>query len=64
MAAVGKGSVSACDLLTCDYVNQISRTVSITFGIRPIKYMTFYCDQFRDVQLRVARCNTCADDGQ
>ena len=36
-------------------MNQISRTISITFGIRPIKHVTFYCNKFDDIQLRVAK---------
>jgi len=38
------------------YVNQISRTISIAFGVRPPKHATFYCDNFRDIQLWVATC--------
>jgi len=50
--------------LTDDELNQIS----ITFGIRPIKRVTFYCDTFGDIQLCVATGRMlvlrCADDRQ
>jgi len=37
-------------------VNQILRTVSTSFVIRPTKHVTFYCDKFSDLQLCVATC--------
>jgi len=44
------GLYNLCDPLThdplaYDYVNQISRTISVTFGIRPIEHATFFCVQ-------------------
>jgi len=35
--------------LTDDSINQISRTISMTFGIRPLKHASLYCDKFGDI---------------